>query len=451
MPRAVHAGRGTGARVRWCDARAADAGVRPGQTLAAARARCAALDSRLLDPGALARARREVIAALLALTPRVAPAGDARFWAEPSPLGEPPERWARAVADALAPWGEARVGLGAWAALAFAAAREGALHGTPAALDRAPLDALELDPEAIDTLRTLGVRDVGALKRLDPVALGVRLGPAVAAARRRATGEDPRIPWTPRADDAPHVELALDDELDQLEPLLFLLRPALARLLRAPVGRGEGVTALRLRLDRERGAPLTHAIRTAHPIGDPSTLLELVRARLEAQPDPTGDGDARDLLTGFAITALERAPLGDRTGDLFGEAARDPAAREVALARLEGRFGDEALARATRVEHASPVARAAWTQGEPLRGPSHPWRVHDPPAPMRGDTVHLLGRPRRVVRRARVERALAPWWDDGVVRVERLAWAELEGPILVLLRERRDSSPPRWEAIAWVD
>ncbi|GAB5550397.1 MAG: hypothetical protein SangKO_101570 [Sandaracinaceae bacterium] len=424
--------------------------MRAGQTLAAARARCASLDSRMFDPDTLARARREVVAALVTLTPRVAPAGDTRFWAEPAPLGEPLERWAEAVTQALGAWGEARVGVGEWAALAYAAALDGALVGTPEQLDRAPLATLELDADAIETLRSLGVRDVAALKRLGPVELGARLGPAVADARRRASGEDPRIPWTPRADDAPHVEVVFDEELDRLEPLLFLLRPALAQLLRDPVGRGEGVTALRLRLSRERGEDLHVDVRSAHPIGDPATLLELVRARLEARPDPTDEDGTRDFLKGFAITALERAPLGDRTGDLFGEQARDPAAREVALARLASRFGD-VLARATRVESASPIARAAWTDGEPARGPSHPWRRQDPPAPMRGDAVHLFGRPRRVLQLSRIERALAPWWDDGALRVDRLAWAEVEGPLLVLLRERRDVTPARWEAIAWLD
>jgi len=63
----------------------------------------------------------------------------------------------------------------------------------------------------------------------------------------------------------------------------------------------------------------------------------------------------------------------------------------------------------------------------------------------------VAGRRRRVLELGRVERALAPWWHTGALRVERLAWAEVDGPMLVLLRERRDVRPHVWEAVAWVD
>jgi hypothetical protein len=444
--------------------------VHPGQTLAAAKARCTSLQSALLDPACLRQARRDVVAAMLELTPRVAPDGPARFWAEPAPLGDLDE-WCEAVRARLAAFGPVAVGVGAWPAVAYALARRvasgsaGALarpaghtrarlldaDEARAFLDEQPLAVLELEREALETLRALGVRSVGALRRLDPVELGVRFGPEVARARRRAEGDDPRMPWTPQSEEAPQVEVALEHELESVEPLWFLLRPALARLLSAPVGRGEGLTGLTLVLRRERGDDVTVHARSAHPIADAGTLLELVRARLESAPPPTGDDDSRDLLTGFALTAGSLAPLGDRTRDLFGDDRRDPAAREVALARMEGRFGAAALRRATHVETGPHLARATWTRDAPAFGPALPWRGQHPPAPVTDGEVEVAGRRRRITRRGRVERALAPWWRTGALRVERLAWAEVEGPLLVLLRERRDVRPPVWEAVAWID
>ena len=82
-PRAVHRGRGTAARITFHDRVAAAAGVRVGQTLAAARARVADLDSRLFEPERMAEARRGLVARLLHHTPRVAVSGPIRFWAEP--------------------------------------------------------------------------------------------------------------------------------------------------------------------------------------------------------------------------------------------------------------------------------------------------------------------------------------------------------------------------------
>src|SRR5690606_14933590 len=115
----------------------------------------------------------------------------------------------------------------------------------------------------------------------DPIALGTRLGPRVARARARADGDDPRGPSTPREPAPSTVEVTLEEPLTSLEPLLFLLRPALARLVRDPAARGDGVCALSLELARAEGAPTRLDARSAHPIGDAPTLFELLRATLD--------------------------------------------------------------------------------------------------------------------------------------------------------------------------
>jgi hypothetical protein len=57
-----------------------------------------------------------------------------------------------------------------------------------------------------------------------------------------------------------------------------------------------------------------------------------------------------------------------------------------------------------------------------------------------------------VLRLSRVERVTPPWWIDGTPRVVLSAWAELEGPMLVLLYGRCSSEcDDAWEAVAWVD
>lgn len=412
--------------------------MRAGQTLAAARARAAGLASALADDALLAEAQRLAIGALLRSTPRVAPEGVGRFWCEP--VGP---RWADAARAALASAGPSRIGVGPWAAVAYAAALADAGAVDAEFLDRAGLDALELAPRAITGLRALGVRTVGELRTLDPVDLGVRFGPEVAAAWRRAGGEDPRGPRIPRPDEPPSVAIELDDAaIESLEPLLFVLSPALERLLHAPRARGLGVTSLavELRLDaRGPGAPPI-AIRCADPIADPRLLLELVRAHLERV-------ELAAPIVSLSLIARALAPLGDRNEPLFPEPRRDPAARQVVLTRLASRFGADAVRRASRVELASPLSRAEWTAGAPVRGPALPWRRQEPPAPLEGGWVELAGRRRRLVRFGRVERALEPFWVGGALRVERLAWAEVDGPLLVMLRARAAA----WEAVAFLD
>ncbi|MEM1418299.1 MAG: hypothetical protein AAGH15_25615, partial [Myxococcota bacterium] len=193
MPRAVHRGRGTAARVLWCDGAATARGVRPGQTLAAARARSGDLASRLVDAAALSRARRDVIAALLEISPRIAAGHDAspatagRFWAEPPRVRHVREGrtaawastdrvflegWAHEAHAVLPPrYGAGRVAIGPTAAVAWAAALSPGADPpvvspdeARAFLDGAPLEVLELPPEHVADLRALGIRDVAALR-----------------------------------------------------------------------------------------------------------------------------------------------------------------------------------------------------------------------------------------------------------------------------------------------
>lgn len=374
--------------------------------------------------------------ALLTWTPRVAAEGMGRFFCEPVGAS-----WADRARAGLAAWGGVQIGIGAWATVAYAGALRDAGHVEPSILDNAPLHVLELDADTIEDLGAIGVRTVAALRSLDPTDLGVRFGAKVASAWRRARGDDPRGPTTPQLAEPPMVEVAFDDaEVEQIEPLLFVLRPALERLLRGPVGRGEGITTLELTLRTAYGPDPTLTVRCAHPIGDPRDLLTLIQARLERL-------ELSATLRAFTLRATSLAPLTDRNVDLFEARRRDAAAREVALARLTSRLGPDALRRASRIELALPTARAHWSDDAQRPGASAPWRQQDPPALLVGDHIEVAGRRRRLVKLGRVERAIAPWWGEGALRVDRLVWAEVDGPLLVMLRARKST----WEAIAWVD
>lgn len=448
----MHRGRGTQARVVWCDGAAARAGIAPGQTLAAARARARDLVTADLDPRRLAEARRLVVVRLLAISPRIAEGGLDRFWVEP--LREH-DAWCAEARGALDGLGAVAIGVGPTATVAWAAACSvDAGHRivgdavASAFLDDAPLEVLELGSEALDVLAALGVRRVAQLRALDPISLGMRFGPVVADARRRLDGADARRPATPRLDDESEVRVDLDDAVDGLEPLVFLLQPAVERFASRLRARSLGATCVRLelRLDSQR-APHVVEVRTGAPIADGRALIELLRTRLERER-------VAHPIVGFAVSAPSISARREQPADFFDGPGRDPAAREVALDRLRSRFGDGAVRRASRVEVGPALARAAWVAGdEPARGEAHPWRALDPPAPVEHGVALVAGRRRRVRRVGRVERVTAPWWSDGRVRTELLAWAELDGPIVVLLRAQvgTDCEEDRWEVVAWVD
>jgi protein ImuB len=455
-PRVVHQGRGARGRVVFCDEEAERLGIAPGQTIAAARSRTESLRTLEYDPGRIARAQREVVERLLGVSPRIAVGGVERFWVEPVVGARGSlEAWCEEATERLIEHRPVTIGVGPTATVAYAAARSvrrgfcvipgGAAQGF---LDEAPLEVLGIGGEALDVLASLGIRRVRELRALDPVSLGMRFGPEVAEARRRAEGYDLRRPLTPRAEDEARVELALEDPIEDHSALLFLLRPAAERLLGALRARDLGALEVRLELGLGRGgAAVVLTVRTASPLDDERMLLELLRTRLD-------HARLRAPVVGLVLGISATAPLGARTQPLLGEMKRrDPAARDVTLARLRSRFGEGAVRRAERVETGAVLGRARFlAEGEPRRGEALPFRRLIEPAPIENGKVFLEGRVRRVVRLSRVEQSTPTWWEDGVQRLEMTAWAELEGPLLVLLRARvGDDCDDLWEVVAFVD
>lgn len=460
----MHRGRGTRAEVLYCNDFAWRGGVRPGQSLAAARSRLAELDSRDFEPRRLAEGQRRIVERLLQVTPRITTAGADRFWVEPVVVGRARHRWdphafetfARDVLQIAVGVGPITVGVGPSATVAWAAAcslgqgRTGHRFvppdGARAFLDEAPLEVLEIGGEALDILASLGIRRVGELRALDPVSLGMRFGPAVADARRRAEGTDPRGPLTPGPATRNEVCVDLDDEVDGVEPLLFLLQPAAEHLATMLRRRNQGAVHVRLELD----ARSCIEVRTGAPLTRGRTLLELLRTRLERER-------LQAPVTRLRLEAVGVTSLGERTEPLFrSQPRRDPGAQEVALDRLRSRLGETAVRRAERVETGAVLERARWMfardRGVSARGDALPWRRLERPAPVVDGRVQVGGRWRRVRKVGRVERVGAPWWEDGEQRVSLVAWAELEGPLLVLMHARCSTGcDDRWEILAWLD
>ncbi len=458
-PRAVHRGRAHTARIVWLDARATDAGVRIGMTLAAARARAASLRSVHEDARMLGDEKRRVVERLLEVSPRIEVAGATRFWVEPLPRSGSLDAWCALARRAMGAYGAVAIGVGPTATVAWAAARSapGGIRLVDREeardfLDDAPLEALEIDGEARDLLAALGIRTVGQLRRLSPGSLGRRLGPEIALARRRADGDDPRQPQTPRPLPPRAVALCFDDEQSAMEPLLFVLGAAIDRLASDLSREGLGATEMVITLGTRGGGEVATRIRTSAPVHRARTLRELARTHLERRVV-----DAP--ITALRVAIEETAPAAVAGPTLFGEQAHDPSAREVALGRLRARFGEQAVKRAERREVGPALERARYridstpTQASlDVSTPCLPWRRLAAPLPVEGGAVWLGDRRRRVVRLGRVERTTPPWWETGRKRVELLAWAELEGPVLALLRARVSAAcDDEWELIAWVD
>lgn len=453
---AVHRGQGRSATILWCNDIARAKGIRVGQSLAHARGRDSTLGTLPYDLSRIQRARRWVVASLLKLSPRVSETKGARFWAEPHAYSR---RWTQWGQDARSVLGKLRpvaVGVGPNATVAYAAARavrDGVRSIDPDEardfLDAAPLEVLEIDGEARGILGSLGVWTVGQLRQFDPASLGMRFGPAVAEARRRADGFDPRGPKSPTPTPLDRAQIDLEDPIAQLPALIFVIAPALQRLTAQVRQRDEGITAVRLTL---RVAPPAERVVIEARCREPSTnarsVLELLRTHLESV-------HLEAPVHSLSLRITESVSHARQTESLpYGPPPSRADAREVTLARLRSRLGEDRVQQASRVELGHPMERAQWVDGETVPGEALPWRRIEPPVPVQDGFVTLHGRRRRVLRLSRVERAIRPWWRQKgqASGIELLAWAELEGPVLALLLGRfAHGRDDRWDVIACVD
>jgi protein ImuB len=294
-PLVVTEGSGPHARVVAAAAPARARGVRPGMhSVAQARAVAADLVVRPRDPAAEESATRALadVAASLASRCERGDAGTVYLDATGAAHLTGSERGLASalVARAARVGLDARVGVGATKTVA----RLAALHGdgcevVPAGTELGflaplPLACLEPPLDIAATLGRWGVHRLGDLARLPAAEVTTRLGPLGAALVRAARGEDER-PLAPSAPPADVKEaVTLEWALDSIEPLLFVLRALVERVV-ARLGL-DGVGCARLGVtfgldDRSRDV---RTLDLVAPTRDQRTLLTCLRVALESRP-----------------------------------------------------------------------------------------------------------------------------------------------------------------------
>jgi nucleotidyltransferase/DNA polymerase involved in DNA repair len=243
--------------------------------------------------------------------------------------------------------------------------------GCAAYLARAPLGMMTMDEDLLESLRALGLRTIGELARLSAEDVERRWGALGLAAWRLAHGQDERRPGLLRLDTARAVTTDLYPSVSTTEPILFLARAALERLLTGLIadGRSAAVVAITLALDDVRNAlpvpSLTHTItreiRLPRPLARLAPLLERCRALLDDWPLTAPVRAAT-----IAVTAT--APLSGAQGELLDPSWRDPAAADAAFARLRSALGTDVVVRPVLRDSHRPEAAAIWERVEEVRG-----------------------------------------------------------------------------------
>ncbi len=200
-------------------------------------------------------------------------------------------------------------------------------------LDRLPLALLDLDPELEQTLARWGIRRLGELARLDPRTLGSRLGAAGVELARLAHAEaSTPVIARPRAE--VFVETAEPGYgIATLEPLGFVLRGLLERLVARLKLRGLAAGDLLLALDLEDHRRDQRRVAVAAATNEVRSLLALLILNLEQSPPPAA-------VEALRISVQPRPPRPMQT-DMFLPPAPAPERLQATLARLAALCGPE--------------------------------------------------------------------------------------------------------------
>jgi protein ImuB len=293
------------------NAAAATFGVRPGMRAGEAIARSPRIRLVTADPGAVADAAEELLAALETIGAAVEPlgAGQALFRADGllrmhGGLG----RLLHAAEQCLPAGGRVGAGPGRFTAQAAAAkARPGRprvveQNGGAQFLERMAIGRLGLDERMTDELEALGIRTAGALAALPLPAVADRFGPEGIAGWRLARGEDehyvaPRMPPDPLRE---WIDFAdpVGDEATLHQATVLLLE----RLLAAPRRGGRPVRTLTVSARLAAGGSWRRPVRMREATGEERRLRDALLPHLGELP-----GAVERL-------SLELVELGDQGG-----------------------------------------------------------------------------------------------------------------------------------------
>jgi protein ImuB len=467
--------------VQRCE-RAAAAGVRPGMTLAHARALLGGWAVHV-EPFDEARDRK-ALAALAAWAMRFSPivAPDSTHGTDGlfiditgcQRLFHSERRLLNTIANTVHWLGfRARIASAQTYGCAWAAARFGEHERTivEAGMEHEmlaplPIAALRLEEETIDGLREVGIECIGHVLELPRLELVMRFGPDLLRRLDQATGEADETIEPIRPREVPRVERLFNGPVKQLEAILLTVRRLITELAEELQRLESGVRTLELELERSDAPPGRETIELSRPSRNGQHLWSLLRPKIEAIN--LGFGIER-----ITLTATKTARLRHRQGSSWRDGAHegdDDAPLDEALGELvdtlASRLGPQRTVRIHPVESHLPERAFA---GQPLtaRGDSRevaaavaaaerpsillarpePADVMAAPPDGSPSWIRWRGVARRIIKSVGPERIAGEWWtesatiaaDDGARRrrVERdNAAAPADDPAISCLAAR---------------
>jgi protein ImuB len=271
------------------------------------------------------------------------------------------EQWAEKMVEVLATFHiEAKIGFAATPELALLAARAadsirtlerrsptrhdstvpvinapGQETGAPSRddLESLPISVLEPSIEILEILRRWGVGTVGALLALGKDNIAERLGPAALELFNRVSPDSPRPLKLVLPTEAFAEQMEFENEVETVEPLLFVLRRFVEQLSRRLELIYLVVAEFQLQLGLSSGAKYERLFRIPAPTGNIEILFRMLQTHLETVRTDSP-------IVSLRLSAKPSRPEAQQFG-LFESTLRDPNRFAETLARLTALCGPD--------------------------------------------------------------------------------------------------------------
>lgn len=186
--------------------------------------------------------------------------------------------------------------------------------------------------EILETLEMWGIRNFRDLAVLPEAGVSERLGPEGVRLQQLARGESDRPLSLTKPAPIFEQSIELDDPIELLEPLSFILARLLNQLCASLQAHGLAVNELRLRLKLEDRTEHERAIRLPFPMRDGRVFLKLLLLDIESHPPKCA-------IVAIAIACEPTKSRSIQSG-LFQPLAPEPEKLELTLARLARLVGE---------------------------------------------------------------------------------------------------------------
>jgi protein ImuB len=330
------------------------------------------------------------------------------------------------------------------------------------------LEILSPPPEMAELLADWGIRTLGALAELPPIALSARLGQEGLRLQQLARGETDQL-LIPCEEPPVFLERCeLEEALENLEPLCFLLHRMLQQLLGRLAEHSLATQELHLRFelatypDRQLQEPalgkkislFERILKLPVPTLDCAALFKLLQLDLAEHP-PSQPVQKIEMQ---ALPARMRAAQ----GNIFLPTAPQPEKLEVMLARIRAVVGEGRVGSAKLLDTHQPDAFVVAPFGSGAEQTSPPkllmaYRRFRPPRPIALESAGGRITRIRLGRRVRPVRAFSgPWrssgtWWEPSARWQREEWELSLANPAGLYRIFQDSESQQWFAEGMYD